>query len=179
MRRNLRMTRRSALKTFGAVGVAATLRPSLASAQAAKITDADIFNFALNLESLEAEYYLRGTTGKGMDAADAGSNPGAVNGGKMVPWKNDDLKEFMEEVAQNELAHVRFYRKTLGGQAVPRPAIDLTAFAAAAKAAGLGDNFDPFASEMNFFLGGMLMEDVGVTAYHGAAPLISNKQFLG
>jgi hypothetical protein len=173
----LRITRRSVLRTFGAVGVAATIRPSPLTAQAA-VTDADIFNFALNLESLEAEYYLRGTTGKGMDAADAGTDPGAVTGGRQVPWKNDDLRQFMEEVAANELAHVRYYRKTLGAQAVPRPAIDLNGFAAAAKAAGLGDNFDPFASEMNFFLGGMLMEDVGVTAYHGAAPLISNKQFL-
>jgi Ferritin-like domain len=47
-----------------------------------------------------------------------------------------------------------------------------------AKAAGLGDNFDPFANEMNFFLGGMLMEDVGVTAYHGATTLIKSKEFL-
>jgi hypothetical protein len=31
---------------------------------------------------------------------------------------------------------------------------------------------------MHVFLGGMLMEDVGVTAYHGAAPLIRNKKFL-
>jgi hypothetical protein len=171
---------------FGAFGLAAVARPLAAAAQQtvpttgrdAAITDADIFNFALNLESLEAEYYLRGTSGKGMDDADAGTNPGSVTGGRQVPWKNDDLREFMEEVAANELAHVRFYRRTLASQAVPRPAIDLTAFAAAAKAAGLGDDFDPFASEMNFFLGGMLMEDVGVTAYHGAAPLISNKQFL-
>src|SRR5918999_2856807 len=72
-----------------------------------------------------------------------------------------------------------FYRKTLGSAAVSRPEIDIAGgFAAAAKAAGLGDNFDPFASEMNFFLGGMLMEDVGVAAYHGAAPLISDKKFL-
>jgi hypothetical protein len=177
MMRNPAITRRSALRTFGVVGLAAALRPSVATAQTPP-TDADIFNFALNLESLEAEYYLRGTTGRGMDAADAGSNPGPVTGGRRVPWKNDDLREFMEEVAANELAHVRFYRRTLGAQAVPRPAIDLGAFTAAAKAAGLGDNFDPFASEMNFFLGGMLMEDVGVTAYHGAAPLITNKQFL-
>jgi hypothetical protein len=185
MFRNSSITRRSALMSFGAFGVAAAVRPSLAAQQPTPtagrdpaITDADIFNFALNLESLETEYYLRGTTGKGMDAADAGSNPGLVTGGRQVPWKNDDLRQFMEEVALNELAHVRFYRRTLGAQAVPRPAIDLTAFAAAAKAANLGDNFDPFASEMNFFLGGMLMEDVGVTAYHGAAPLIQNKQYL-
>ena len=179
------ITRRSALMSFGAFGIVAAARPSLVASQQvptsgrdASVTDADIFNFALNLESLEAEYYLRGTTGKGMDDADAGTNPGSVTGGRQVPWKNDDLRAFMEEVAANELAHVRFYRKTLGSQAVPRPAIDLGAFAAAAKAAGLGDGFDPFASEMNFFLGGMLMEDVGVTAYHGAAPLISDKKFL-
>jgi hypothetical protein len=178
------MSRRSALKAIGAIGAAAAV-PGCATvaataAAAMGITDPDIFNFALNLESLETEYYLRGTTGQGMPDADAGSNPGTVNGGHMVPWQNSDLREFMEEVAGNELAHVRFYRKVLGGAAVSRPTIDLAGgFAAAAKAAGLGDNFDPFASEMNFFLGGMLMEDVGVTAYRGAAPLIVNKDFLG
>src|SRR5688572_15106296 len=177
------LTRRSALKTMGALGVAASV-PGCATvaataATALGITDPDIFNFALNLESLETEYYLRGTTGRGMDAADAGPNPGSVNGGHMVPWQNADLREFMEEVAANELAHVRFYRRVLGSAAVSRPNIDIAGgFAGAAKAAGLGDNFDPFASEMNFFLGGMLMEDVGVTAYRGAAPLIVNKDFL-
>jgi len=177
------LTRRSALKTIGALGVAATV-PGCATvaataANALGISDPDIFNFALNLESLETEYYLRGTTGQGMPVADAGPNPGTVTGGRMVPWQNADLREFMEEVAANELAHVRFYRKVLGSAAVSRPTIDITAgFAGAAKAAGLGDNFDPFASEMNFFLGGMLMEDVGVTAYRGAAPLIANKDFL-
>jgi hypothetical protein len=111
-----------------------------------------------------------------MDLADAGPNPGTVNGGRMVPWQNDDLKQFMEEVAGNELAHVRFYRRMLGGAAVSRPTIDIAGgFAAAAKAAGLGDNFDPFASEMNFYLGGMLMEDVGVTAYHGAITVLTSK----
>lgn len=176
------LSRRSALKSLGVLGAAAAMPPAArASGQSAPsgITDADIFNFALNLESLETEYYLRGTTGRGMDTSDAGPEPGRVEGGRQVPWKNDDLREFMEEVAQNELAHVRFYRKTLGSAAVSRPAIDLTrGFAAAAKAAGLGDSFDPFANEMNFFLGGMLMEDVGVTAYAGAAALISDKKFL-
>ncbi len=178
------VTRRSALKAAGALGLAAAL-PSCARTLAVTsggaigdVTDADIFNFALNLESLETEYYLRGVTGRGMDDADAGPNPGAVSGGHIVPWQNDDLRQMLQEVAENEQAHVRFYRRVLGTQAVSRPTIDLGGFAAAAKAANLGDNFDPFASEMNFLLGGMLMEDVGVTAYHGAAPLIVNKTFL-
>jgi hypothetical protein len=170
------LSRRSALKALGALGATAVLPASSSfadEADAQNIGDADIFNFALNLESLETEYYLRGTTGSGMDAADAGSNPGPVNGGHLVPWQNNDLKQFMEEVARNELLHVRFYRRVLGPRAVSRPRIDIAGgFAAAAKAAGLGDNFDPFASEMNFFLGGMLMEDVGVTAYHGAVNVL-------
>ena len=177
------LSRRSAIKMFGAFGAATALPGCAALAPMAGLTgaptDVDIFNFALNLESLEAEYYLRGTTGSGMDAADAGREPGAVNGGHVVPWQNDDLRQFMEEVAQNELAHVRYLRRVLGDAAVSRPTIDLAGgFAAAARAAGLGDDFDPFASEMNFFLGGMLMEDVGITAYKGAAPLISSKTFL-
>src|SRR3989337_2054932 len=99
------MTRRSALTTLGALALTSAL-PSCASVTMVPgpggVTDADIFNFALNLESLETEYYLRGTTGRGMDAADAGPKPGAVNGGKMVPWQNSDLREFMEEVAPND-----------------------------------------------------------------------------
>lgn len=185
-----RLNRRGALKLLGGMGAALALpacsrTPEVIESTAGDvgilpdITDQDIFNFALNLESLEVEYYLRGMTGRGMDAADAGPTPGGVTGGRMVPWQNQDLRDFMEEVAQNELAHVRFYRRVLGGNAVGRPTIDITnGFRAAAKAAGLGDTFDPFASEMNFYLGGMLLEDVGVTAYHGAAPLIRDRTNL-
>jgi hypothetical protein len=179
-----RFSRRDALTAFGVAGVAAAI-PAMATATSSEltppqaITDEDIFNFALNLECLETEYYMHGTMGRGMSDADAGPRAGAVKGGKMVPWSNNDLKGFMQEVAENELAHVRFYRRALGNRAVSRPAIDLQGgFAAAAKAAGLGDNFDPFANEMNFFLGGMLMEDVGVTLYNGAAPLIRSKANL-
>jgi hypothetical protein len=182
-------SRRTALKAFGALGTVAALPACTRAVRTIEnvagdvglldVNDGDIFNFALNLESLEAEYYLRGTTGRGMDDADAGTNPGSVTGGRLVPWQNEDLRQFMEEVAQNELAHVRFYRRVLGAHAVPRPTIDIAGgFRAAARAAGLGDNFDPFASEMNFFLGGVLMEDVGVTAYKGAAPLITVKTNL-
>ena len=124
------------------------------------------------------KYYLRATTGKGIDAADTGSDPGDVKGGRKVNFQSKSIREFAEELAENELAHVRFYRKTLGGQAVSRPAIDFEAgFAAAAKGAGLPE-FDPFANDMNFLLGGMLFEDVGVTAYAGAASVLKKKEFV-
>jgi len=148
-------------------------------AAAETVEDADIFQFALNLEYMETEYYLRATTGEGMSAADVGSDAGAVTGGHKVKFDSKYIREFGEEIAQNELAHVRFYRKTLGEAAVSRPAIDFDAgFKGAAKAAGLPEDFDFFANDMTFLLGGMLFEDVGVTAYAGAAPLIKKKEFL-
>jgi hypothetical protein len=177
----LHLSRRQSLQGLIVLGAGAALgggaRPSPVLAQ--DISDEDIFRFALNLEYMEAEYYLRGTTGKGISAEDAGADPGEVVGGKQVPFEHDPIRLFLEEVAENELAHVRYYRKTLGSDAVDRPAIDFDAgFAAVAKAAGLGEDFDPFGSEMNFLLGGMLFEDVGVTAYAGAAPLLKKKEFL-
>jgi hypothetical protein len=174
----LNLSRRQSFKALAGAGLCATAGPSASSAQGADIKDEDIFQFALNLEYMETEYYLRATTGQGIDAADAGSDPGAVKGGHKVPFQSKAIREFAEELAENELAHVRFYRKTLGKQAVSRPAIDFEAgFAAAAKGAGLPE-FDPFANDMNFLLGGMLFEDVGVTAYAGAAPILKKKEFV-
>lgn len=174
-----RLSRRHALQLgIGVIGAASLAGAPRALAQE-DIEDEDIFRFALNLEYMEAEYYLRGTTGEGISAEDAGANPGEVVGGKQVTFDTPAIGEFMQEVAANELAHVRFYRKTLGEDAVDRPAIDFDAgFAKVAEAAGLGADFDPFGNEMNFVLGGMLFEDVGVTAYAGAAPLLKNKEFL-
>ncbi|WP_027576817.1 ferritin-like domain-containing protein [Bradyrhizobium sp. WSM1743] len=143
------------------------------------IHDEDIFTFALNLEYMEAEFYLRATTGKGISDADAGSDAASVVGGHQAKLENQAIREFVEELAENELAHVRFYRKTLGRSAISRPAIDFeTGFKAAAQAAGLPADFDPFADDMSVLLGGMLFEDVGVTAYAGAAPLLKNKEFV-
>ena len=150
-----------------------------ASAQAAP-TDVDIFNFALNLEYLEAEFYQRAAFGQGLPAADVTGTgtPGPVAGGRQVPFADPNIRKIAIELANDELAHVRLLRRALGANRVARPAIDLNfAFTLAARLAGLvgpNDVFDAYANDANFLLASYIFEDVGTSAYLGAAPLISD-----
>ncbi len=147
------------------------------------LTDSDILNFALNLEYLEAEFYLRAATGSGLSAADAGAGAGTVVGGAKVPGLTSGQQSILNEIAYDEQQHVRFLRSALGSAAISRPNIDLTAsFAGAVTAANtltvantpaIPTGFNPFGSFDQFLVGAFVFEDVGVTAYNGAAPLIS------
>ena len=181
--------RRRFLQSAGALGlgiVGASMLPAGAALAdgTSGPSDGAVLNFALNLEYLEGEFYSYAVHGHGLaDSLTHGTGRrGGVTGGKKVPFKSRRIRQYAEEIAGDELAHVKFLRGALGSTAVSRPAIDIrnsfTAAARAAKLIGAHQTFDPYANENNFLLAAFLFEDVGVTAYKGAAPLINNKTYL-
>ena len=149
---------------------------------AATITDNDVLNFALNLEYLEAEFYLRAVTGNGVPAADGGGATITVPGTTMVNFTDPWIKAIAVEQAQTELSHIRALRATIsanGGTPVSQPALNYTdAFNSIALNAGIGSAFNPFASQLNYLIGALTFPDVGVTAYTGGATLLKNPDIL-
>ena len=185
-RRFLKSATATGLGLVGAGLLSSQLNPTKASAaEAPAISDAAIFNFALNLEYLEAEFYSFAVNGCGLpDNLTGGTGQrGPVEGGRAVKFGSRSLREFAAQIARDEHEHVAFFRSELGSAAVARPAINIRdSFTAVAVAAGLiksGETFDVFANEDNFLRGAFIFEDVGVTAFKGAAPLIDNKTYLG
>jgi hypothetical protein len=136
--------RRTAL-LLGGAAVAGLVLGRRGEAQAATVTDADILNFALNLEYLEAQFYTLATTGMTIDQAGVGitSGGGAAGGtvtvkaNPMVPFTTPLLQQFAQETAKDEQNHVTFLRTALAANAVAMPNIDLmNSFNALAMAAG-------------------------------------------
>ena len=151
--------------------------------------DAAILNFALNLEYLEAAFYLAavGRIGELQEiSGDATFGlPEGFDGTTSIAFENAAVAAYADEIATDELNHVKFLRAAIGdtlNQPVAAcPDMDFAgAFAAAAQAAFDLDDvtaamFDPFANELLFLHGAFIFEDVGVTAYNGASPFVTDK----
>ena len=143
-----------------------------------KIDEVDILNFALNLEYLEAEFYTYATTGKsirsfgiGIKGRADGANPtigGTAVGGRKVNFSEDEalIHDIAAQIGADERAHVVLLRGALGSSAVAMPNIDLGAL-------GFG-----FGSLNDFLRAARILEDIGVTAYSGAAGLLKTPDIV-
>ncbi len=181
---DLEAGRRAFLKTAGmGTALAAIAAVSSGEAQAATADyDVAILNFALNLEYLEAEFYQRAVYGVGLPSSltgGIGTQGGGVRGGSKVPFSNPVIQDLAAEIANDEKNHVIFLKNALGSKAVAEPVISLdTSFTALATAAGIPGTFNPYADDVSFLLAAYVFEDVGTTAYNGAAPFITSKAYL-
>lgn len=100
-----------------------------------------------------------------------------------VPFTTPVVAGYAVETAVEEGKHVTALRAALGSLAVSQPSLNLTPalFDALAGLAGIPSSarpFNPYANEVSFLLGAYIFEDVGVSAYHGAAPLIIGKNTI-
>lgn len=164
-------------RTFARRGIFAGLAAAAASnldlpvfAQSTFV-DADILQFALNLEYLEAEFYTVAVTGltlkqSGFTVDFAQGHGGDTVGGGKVALSGNVLTA-AQAIMRDEQAHVRLLQGALGGRAVSKPSINLAAL-------GIGFN-----SQNEFLILSRAFEDVGVSAYGGAAPLIKDGKLLG
>lgn len=113
----------------------------------------DVLNFALLLEYLESEYYI-----KGLDSG-------------VIPSGSDEEKVFMQ-ISKHESAHVEFLKAAIsgsGGEPIDKPEFDFSA----------RGNFWPFHKYKDFLVLSQAFEDTGVRAYKGqAANLIGNDAVL-
>jgi hypothetical protein len=104
----------------------------------------DILNFALTLERLEDEFYKAGLAAGGLDLGTA--------------------RPAIEQIGRHETAHVTLLTTLLGEAAAPAPTFDFTA----------GGAFgNVFSSATTFFTVAQALEDTGVRAYKGQAPLLA------
>jgi hypothetical protein len=172
------LNRRRFLTGLGATGLAAGaaiaagcgssgMKSSVPPVMAGSPQPSDVLNFALNLEYLEASFYLYATTGTGLSSTDMGSGAGTVSGGAQVTNFTPTLLEIAKQIASDEQTHVQILRTALGSAAVAMPDINLAAL-------GTLNN------QSLFLLVARAFEDTGVSAYLGGAGyLASDTKTLG
>ncbi len=127
------------------------------------VPQTDVLNFALNLEYLEAEFYSQAVYGKPLSSflSTLPSSSATATGGKQVNFALPHVKDIATEIQADEVDHVKYLLSALGGMAVAEPNINLAAL-------GIGFNADA-----DFLTLARAFEDTGVSAYAGAATLLS------
>lgn len=169
--------RRGMLKKLAIAGAAAgaTQLPLRAQSPSA----ADVVQFALNLEYLEAEFYSVATTGqtlqqRGVPIDGTGnSGPTTTSYGQVNFGNNLVLTGGVaHDIASDEIAHVMDLRAALtanGVTPIAKPAINLDALAP------MGASL---ANQQTFLVLARAFEDIGVSAYSGGASLLAGSAYL-
>jgi hypothetical protein len=172
-------SRRTFLRGAGMTGIglagAAMIGSKFGSSEqkveaATAVSDLDILNFALNLEYLEAEFYAMSTYGATLvqlGVINSSEESGPTTGGGKVPnFASSPMATVATALRNDEIDHVKYLRAALGSHAVKKPAINLNAL-------GYG-----YSSVNSWLKLARQFEDVGVSAYLGAAPLITSSAYL-
>ncbi|KAJ6423605.1 hypothetical protein OIU84_024554 [Salix udensis] len=140
-------------------------------------TDKDLVQFPLNLEFLEAEFFLSGALGHGLDAIEpdfAGGGPPPI--GAQKANLDPVTRKIIEEFGYQEVGHLRAIITAVGG--IPRPLYDLSPEAFAQlfdKAVGykLNPPFNPYSNTVNYLLASYAIPYVGLVGYVGTIPYLT------
>ena len=174
--------RRSLLKKIGiaaaASGAAFATGGLKLKADPSSPTVVDVLQFALNLEYLEAEFYTTATMGKTINEVGIGIT-GSGNSGPTTGWSQVNFSNSLvftgtvaNQIGNDERNHVTLLRTALSGagvEPIAKPPINLGAL-------GIG-----FANEAQFLTLARVFEDIGVSAYGGAAQLssVTSSPYIG
>ena len=124
----------------------------------------DVLNFALNLEYLEASFYLYITTGAGLSTADQGGTAATITGGAQVTFTDPNVTALAQELAADEQAHVEFLRGAItqaGSTPVACPSLNLAAMGS-------------ITTDAQFLALARQLETVGVSAYEGGVQYLTS-----
>ncbi|KAJ8627770.1 hypothetical protein MRB53_021077 [Persea americana] len=136
--------------------------------------DMNLLEFPLNLEFLQAEFFLWGALGKGLDHVASNLTMG---GPPPVGARKANLDAFTADIitqfAYQEVGHIRALKKHVEG--FPRPLMDLSPSCFSNlmdKAFGhsLQPSFNPYANSVNFLLASYFLPYIALTGYEGLNP---------
>ena len=144
------------------LGAAALATAGVGTATAqATVPVVDVLNFALNLEYLEANFYLYASTGTGLSSS-LNSNGAAVQGAPGKLALDANVLAVCQALAADEVNHIAGLRAavtSLGGTPVAQPAINLSANG-------------PVTTQAQFLAAARQFTALGGSAYVGGAQLL-------
>ncbi|XP_024521274.1 desiccation-related protein PCC13-62-like [Selaginella moellendorffii] len=135
--------------------------------------DAEGLQLALNVEYLEAEFFLWSAFGHGLDVIIPGlSGGGSPPVGAQLANLDEFTRDLSAQFGYQEIGHLRAIKDTLGSAAFRRPVLDLSsanwaAFFDRALGGSLNPPFDVYANSLNFLLASYMIPYIGLTGYVG------------